>query len=312
MSSNIKTEDDYYDGPPPPDEITSNKPQLPANRITPSKATTTESIVIALPKPASSCFCTSSSQSQLKNTDVAHEQFVEKPFVVSKLTSNKELETKERNLTIQVNGLVAYSKVSDDPRRQHIASELLESDLLFLEIKEIEDNDTEPVYEVFGEGEPLCRDHADISAEWKINNNCDSCYADCCDEWRFGQYCVSAVKRYWNENSKNATIKDAYTTFAAHYNRVLDWHSYGEGDTHALRPSKLTKPPHCMRKGSLLFSIQWIKWKIENDESEIEFYNEMRKRRKLDELDKQREQQQRKKEFKTRKSSYRYGRRKTF
>ena len=58
-----------------------------------------------------------------------------------------------------------------------------------------------------------------------------------------------------------------------------------------------------MRKGSLLFSIQWIKWKIENDETEIDFYNEMRKRRKLDELEKQREQQKHKKEFKTRKRS---------
>ena len=67
-----------------------------------------------------------------------------------------------------------------------------------------------------------------------------------------------------------------------------------------------------MRKGSLLFSIQWIKWKIENDETEIDFYNEMRKRRKLDELEKQREQQKHKKEFKTRKRSYRYGKRKKF
>ena len=61
MSSNIKTEVDHYDGPPPPDEIPSNKPQLPSNRITPLKATTTESIV-------NGC---------------------EKSFVVSKLTSKK-------------------------------------------------------------------------------------------------------------------------------------------------------------------------------------------------------------------------------
>ena len=38
MSTNIKTEDDYYEGPPPPDKIVSNKPKLPSNRITPMKA----------------------------------------------------------------------------------------------------------------------------------------------------------------------------------------------------------------------------------------------------------------------------------
>ena len=197
----------------------------------------------------------------------------------------------------------------DDPRNQQIAASLLQSDILFLDIKEVESDDTGPVYEVFGENQPLCKDHAAISSEWKINSNCDGCYADCCDEWRFGDYCVSAVKRYWNENSKTATVKDAYTTFLAHYNRVLDWHSFGEGDTHRLRPSKLTKPTYCMRKGSLLFAIQWIKWKIENN-TEKAHKEEVRKRRKLDELEKKMERELREKEFKPRKRSFRYSERK--
>ena len=122
---------------------------------------------------------------------------------------------------------------------------------------------------------------------------------------------MSAVKRYWDENSHSATVKDAYVTFVAHYNRVLDWHSYGEGDTNRLRPTKITKPPHCMRKGSLRFAIQWIKWQIENDSEKVH-YDELRKRRKLDEYEKEREKELRKKEFKSTKKTYRYGGRKAY
>ena len=61
-----------------------------------------------------------------------------------------------------------------------------------------------------------------------------------------------------------------------------------------------------MRKGSLLFAIQWIKWKIKNDAPEKYLYDEMRKRRKIDALEKERERNLCKKEFKPKKRSYRY------
>ena len=301
MDTNVKTEDDYYEGPPPPDEIPSNKPLLQSNRVTPMKSIPDNQATTSDDMPTK----TLSATIQSRNKSSVQKKG-EKSFFVSKIISKKDNKTKERDLTLKVNALVGYTKVNDDPQRQQIASEVLESDLLFLEIKEVDDDDIEPVYEVFGEGEPLCKDHADIVSEWKVNNNCDDCYADCCDEWRFGEYCVQAVKRYWNENSHSATIKGAYTTFVAHYNRVLDWHSFGEGDTHRLRPTKVTQSPHCMRKGSLLFAIQWIKWKIENDALEKDFYDDMRKRRKIDVMEKERERELRKKEFKPRKKSYRY------
>ena len=326
MSTSLMPNEGYDDGPPPPDEIPSNKSKLPTNRVTPSKVKAATIVATLLADPVlsnqvtnnytscSDCTATHSTKLAASNAQSHSQENTQQEgktsFVVSKIIRNKDKHSKKIDLTLKVNALIAYTKVSDDPRKQQIASELLGSDLLFLEIKEIEEDDVEPVYEIFGEGEPLCKDHADPFEGWKINNNCETCYADCCDEWRFGQYCVSAVKRYWNENSHCATIKDAYIIFVAHYNRVLDWHSYGEGYNHKLRPTRLTKPPYCMRKGSLLFSIQWIKWQIENG-SEKELYDEIRKRRKLDELEKDRERELRKREFKPKKNkSYPYGGRK--
>ena len=54
MATNVKTEDDYYEGPPPPDKISSNKPKLPSNRITPvktdhNKQTTTTGLMTTTP-----------------------------------------------------------------------------------------------------------------------------------------------------------------------------------------------------------------------------------------------------------------------
>ena len=333
-----KTENGYWDGPPPPDEFASLKPKLPANRISPAKGYNTTSIAVVTPGLVLSskahaqeiinnnntndqllktketiANCHASVQTQTEcSTNTKGLQQDEKAFFVAKIIRKPETsKNKEQDLNLKVDTFLAYTKVVDDPTRQQIASELLFSDIKLLEgIKEVDDDDIEPHYVVFGEGQPLCRDHADISAEWKINNDCGSCYCDCCDEWRFGQYCVSAVKRYWEETQHTANEKDAYVTFVAHYNRVLDWHSYGEGSTHRLRPTETTKPPHCMRKGSLKFSLEWIKWQIENG-SEKDYYDEKRRIKKIELKEKQAAKELKKKEFKpTRSGAYRYSGRK--
>ena len=310
-----KSKEDYYSGPPPPDEVPSSKPNVPAYGTTPVKLVTNPEYAANVSPESVPLSNATSHESgnvpnptQERNATYAQERG-EKSFFVSKVILKLNKETKKQNLTMKVNSLQAYTKVNDDPRTQQIAKDLLSSDLIFLEVKEVEEDDVEPRYELFGEGQPLCKDHADISAEWKINNNCDGCYADCCDEWRFGQYCVSAVERYYKENEHSATVKDAYVTFVAHYNRVLDWHSYGEGYTHKLRKTQLTKPPYCMKKGSLLFAIQWIKWQLENG-SEKDHYVEQRRKRKIAEKEKEAEREIRKKEFKVVKNPYRYGRKK--
>ena len=331
--TDTKSEEDYYGGPPPPDEVLSSKPKVPAYGTTPMKPKTDPNATVAAnvspesiqPSNASVSYSnetapslnykTGASVSTPNKSQECKLTYTlgrgEKSFFVSKIIPKINKKTKEQNLTLKVNALQAYAKVNDDPRTHQIAKDLLSSDLIFLEVKEVNEDDIEPRYELFGENQPLCKDHAAICSDWKINNNCDNCYADCCNEWCFGQYCVSAVKRYYAENEHSVTVKDAYVTFVAHYNRVLDWHSYGEGHTHKLRKSQITKPPYCMKKGSLLFAIQWIKWQIENG-SEKEHYAEQRRKRKIVEKEKEAERENRKKEFKTVKNPYRYGGRKRY
>ena len=204
----------------------------------------------------------------------------EVPFFITKIIRKSDPKKKAQALTLKVNSLIDYCNVVDDPLMQQVACEIYDSDLLFLHLKEIEEDDPEPVYEVFGDGQPLCYDLADITKEFKINNNCKDCYIDCCDEWRFGEYCVIAVKRYWRENQYTATLKNAYAHFVAHYNRALDWHSFGE-NPNRLRRTQVTKPPFCMRKGSLRHAIAWIKWKIEFGPHKEWYATERAKRRKL-------------------------------
>ena len=325
------SKDGEYDGPPPPDEF---------KTVTKSKAKSSSSIMITpakvkvandpnsssvTPKTTSEAKLTAARHASTMTIDVnsspAKENDLspavakgtqhkdERSFFVSKIIYKKDNLSKERDLTLKLNAFLAYTKVDDNPKKQQVALEVHQSDIDELELTEIgeEQDHIKPTYEVFGSDQPLCKDHADIASEWKINNNCPNCYIDCCGEWRFGQYCVSAVERYWDENKHSATLREAYIHFIAHYNCVLDWHLYGEGFTHKLRKTQVTKPPYCMRKGSLKHAIQWIKWQIENG-SEKEWYDELRRRKRLKRMEKETEEEHRKKEFKIRTSNtYRNG-----
>ena len=281
--------------------------EVSVNPSSSNEATTLCHATVETTSVASTCSC---GQNKEESSTAARQKKDEKSFFVSKIIYKTDNLSKKKDLTLKLNQQLGYTKVNDDPNKQQVALELFASDYTELELTEIGDDDIEPRYEVFGDNQPLCRDHADISAEWKINNNCQDCYLDCCDEWRFGDYCVSAVKRYWDENSHTASVKEAYIHFVAHYNRVLDWHSFGDGSTNKLRKSQVTKPPYCMKKGSLRFAIQWIKWQIENG-SEKEWYTELRKRKWLETKEKAAVEEERQKEFKIRTlNTYRYGDRK--
>ena len=326
-----KTTDEGYGGPPPPDEFdnTDRKPMAPVIIVTPAKVKCEQisqtsndaSVLIAsVAKPTPKCHAsvhittatTSSTNQENPDVTVAKKQEVDKKsVVVSKIVYNNDNQINEKDLTLKLNSLVTYAKVDDDPKKQQVGYEVFYTDIIELELTEISEDDLEPRYEIFGADQPLCKDHAEIASEWKINNDCPSCYLDCCDEWRFGQYCVSAVERYWNENSHSATVREAYIHFVAHYNRVLDWHSYGDGFTHKLRKTQITKPPYCMIKGSLRHAIQWIKWQTENG-SEKEWYAVLRKRKRIPQMEKESEEEIRKKEFKVRTlNTHRYGNRKS-
>lgn len=180
---------------------------------------------------------------------------------------------------------VSGCNVNDTPLFSVTARILKFSDMSFIELREF-DNDAEPEpwYQVFGHNpklilKPSPMDHL---GEMKKNCSCDECeFYDVCDEYRFGPYCVAAVRRYFEENRFFVTLKDAYIVYASHYNRALDLDSFkrDNAERKGLRSTIITKPPLCMQEGSLKHSLYWIKWKIENGE-EKPYYQEVRRRRK--------------------------------
>ena len=68
---NVKTEDDYYDGPPPPEEIPSNKPKLPHNRISPEKVQNTTVVAITNPKMSTATLDSRSNAQPLDTTQTS-------------------------------------------------------------------------------------------------------------------------------------------------------------------------------------------------------------------------------------------------
>ena len=149
---------------------------------------------------------------------------------------------------------------------------------MFLRLNDIKDDDLEHIYEMFGNNAKLANSSQNMCNKTCLNRNCKDCDLEACDEYRFGHYCVAAVKRYYDENEYITTIKDGYVTFMVHYNQALDWHSFATNTHYKLRYTKISRAPKCMRDGSLKFACQWLKCKIENGPHK-EWYNQQRKKK---------------------------------
>ena len=190
--------------------------------------------------------------------------------------------TKETNLLRLMNALqYTASNIQDNPMDNiDIARQIYDSDVQFLNLHEVEEDDLEPVYEMWGENATISKSIVDICGDHRLNDDCDDCDLSACHEFLFGDYCVAAVRRYFNENSYIATIKDAYVTFVVHYNRAIDYTGFVEADHHKIRPTTVSKVPSCMRMGSLRFACQWVKWQIENGPYK-DWYAQQRKNRKF-------------------------------
>ena len=68
--------------------------------------------------------------------------------------------------------------------------------------------------------------------------------------------------------------------YVSHYNRALDFLSFDrDNERKSMRETQVTKPPHCMKEGSLKHSLYWVKWRVENG-PEKAFYQEVRIRKK--------------------------------
>lgn len=152
-----------------------------------------------------------------------------------------------------------------------------------MHLDDIEEEDPEPEYVLFGldPGTKTARYPTNEEEDDTLNVRCQDCAIDYCDEYLHGGYCACAVKRYWEENKYTATVRNAYVVWITHYNRRLDNKSYRDNLEGYLRDSQMSKPPLCMKDGSLKFSLQWIKWQIENGLMKDHYDQERAKRRRV-------------------------------
>ena len=150
-----------------------------------------------------------------------------KCFIIANIAKKKSKESKEKKMTLLIDSLVSGCNVNDTPLFLVAARILKFSDMSFIELREF-DNDAEPEpwYQRFGHNpnlilKPSPMDHL---GEMKKNCSCDECeFYDVCDEYRFGPYCVAAVRHYFEENRFFVTLKDAYIVYASHYNCALEF-----------------------------------------------------------------------------------------
>lgn len=197
------------------------------------------------------------------------------PIYEAKVTKFKDQDKKKEKMehTLQYLDTVSFQ---DDPTFQRVNSSVSYSDVLFLNVKEVEEDDIEPVYFVFHN----CKSKPGPGQEEDtMHHTCEECFYDKCCEYMFGPYCVAAVKRYFEENCYIANERDAYVTFKAHLNRRLDHHSFENSTNETIRPTQITRVPKCMREGSLYYAIEWIKWQRAHG-PHSEWYAEQRRKRK--------------------------------
>ena len=207
----------------------------------------------------------------------------EKHYVITKVVNKRSKEDKNKLMNLLIESFFRYCYVGDCPLRGHAAREIFESHVVCLYLKEVEEDQDEPFYTLFG-NDPECKlalNPMEEDGVYKFNCACNDCKGqDACDEFMFGPYCVAAVQRYFAENKYHSKVKGAYQVFVAHYNRVLDYHSFDwQKESEGMRHTEITRPPHCMKEGSLKHALFWVKWQIENGPQK-EYYDDERRKRK--------------------------------
>ena len=193
----------------------------------------------------------------------------ERTFIITKISKKKSNKTKETKMISLIHSHVSDCNVNDTPLFSVTAHNVRSSDVFLLELKEFDnDNEPEPFYNYFGHDPELILKQSpfDPEGDYKKNCACGECeFEDICDKYRFGPYCVQAVKRYYEENKFFVTMKDAYIVYISHYNRALDYVSFNRDQkSKGLRSTEINKSPHCMvEQGSLKHSLYWTKWNVE-------------------------------------------------
>ena len=179
------------------------------------------------------------------------------PIYQAKIVKKKNFESKENELDVVLKGL-DYVTVNNNPLTLKVNKLVRESDVIFLNIKEIEEDENKPRYFVFDGVEAIKGiDREDET----IHPTCSEHFCDACYEYLWGPYCVAAVERYFKENHYIANERVAYVIYVVHLNCRLDAHSYDDsGAAERLRLTQITKPPKFTMEGSLCHCIKRIKW----------------------------------------------------
>ena len=192
----------------------------------------------------------------------------EKPLAVTKIICKESNESKDKAMNLRIESFVNYHQCFDSPLTGFAAREVLESDVGLLHLKEVELDEEEPRYEIFGKGKnlKLATSITDPDGDHKVNCDCNDCTEqDECDKFVYGPYCVAAIKRHFEENKYNSSLRCAYQVYVTHYKRVLDFHSYNTNNNRkGMRQTEFTKPTYCMKEGSLKYALFWLQWQIEN------------------------------------------------
>ena len=128
--------------------------------------------------------------------------------------------------------------------------------MVFLSIKEVEEDDPEPSYFPFGDAETVKGSGREDGA---LSTNCNKCFYNACCEYLWGVYLAAVMKHYFGENHLIINKRDVYTILTTHLKCRLNIHSYEESsNSEVLRPTQITRIPTCIKEGCLGWVIKWI------------------------------------------------------
>ena len=189
----------------------------------PTSVTTTKQVVTQTTKDANGNVTTvvTTSEKTSSNPD-DHPFFVQKVYGSSAYKRSKAVLKKELVHTLNIYEF-QHNLITDDPVQTPLNNEVMESDIHFMHLKEVEDDDIKPRYWVFN-GVESCKGVG--HKEDTMMCECKDCYVDTWCKYLFGPFYVAIVKRYFEEKPQIAIMREAYVHYLSTYNRQLDLHSY--------------------------------------------------------------------------------------
>ena len=106
---------------------------------------------------------------------------------------------------------------------------------------------------------PYCYQVYDMKKDGK--KTCKHCNTKLtsCHDVLFGMFCISAVVRYYKENTTMAEDLVAKKVFINSYNNALEFHNFKI--TGKMRAVEMVYPPICLEQNSYEYATYWMEWK---------------------------------------------------